>query len=440
MGFEPFEHQREILEDTHRFKCMALGRQFGKTTLEAADNCCIGCLGGHVWCVAPTYDLADVLFNQCMTFCADGARPFHQFVESINIGRGSKHIRFKSGGLIRPRSSENPKTLVGEALDKISFDEAAKEPNIQVVDKYLSACLSNRQGSLSLISTPEAKNWFYFEWLKGRKGLSRNSEYKSWQYRSIDSPVFGGGGLFGLREWANKKNTLPDLIFRQEYGAEFLADGGMVFRNIDECSTCKTYDSPKPFVRYVMGVDIARVVDWTVITIMEADTRRVAYMERFNQIDWVVQRRRIWELCNRWMCPVLLDSTGPGDVFLSELQHMDFPMGVRGLLFTQPSKSFLVNTLSLAFQNKEIEIPEDGAVLRHELEIFRTERLPGGKLRYSAPTGEHDDACMSLALAYEMCLRHGSRAAAPIETTERHIVNPDNPFGQVDWGNLNANN
>jgi hypothetical protein len=56
--------------------------------------------------------------------------------------------------------------------------------------------------------------------------------------------------------------------------------------------------------------------------------------------------------------------------------------------------------LAVAIQQKRIAIPKDGP-LRVELESFEYEHTRTG-VRYSAPTGEHDDCVMALALAVRL--------------------------------------
>ena len=62
----------------------------------------------------------------------------------------------------------------------------------------------------------------------------------------------------------------------------------------------------------------------------------------------------------------------------------------------------------LAFERGEIKIIPD-PVLIAELQAFEMERLPSGMLRYSAPSGYHDDCVMSLALAW-----HGVYDTGPL--------------------------
>lgn len=53
----------------------------------------------------------------------------------------------------------------------------------------------------------------------------------------------------------------------------------------------------------------------------------------------------------------------------------------------------------MAFERGDIRIPND-PVLVSELVAYQAERLPSGLLRYGAPSGQHDDTVMALAMAW----------------------------------------
>ena len=73
---------------------------------------------------------------------------------------------------------------------------------------------------------------------------------------------------------------------------------------------------------------------------------------------------------------------------------------VVGFQFTNASKAVIVEALALAFERKEIRIPDD-PVLIGELLVFEGNRGPSGLIRYEAPPGFHDDCVMALALAWQ---------------------------------------
>ena len=63
------------------------------------------------------------------------------------------------------------------------------------------------------------------------------------------------------------------------------------------------------------------------------------------------------------------------------------------------SKAQAIEALALAFERGDIRIPND-PVLVSELVAYQAEKLPSGQLRYGAPSGQHDDTVMALAMAW----------------------------------------
>ena len=63
------------------------------------------------------------------------------------------------------------------------------------------------------------------------------------------------------------------------------------------------------------------------------------------------------------------------------------------------SKSQAIEALALAFERGDIRILND-PVMVSELVAYQAERLPSGLLRYGAPSGQHDDTVMALAMAW----------------------------------------
>jgi len=79
-----------------------------------------------------------------------------------------------------------------------------------------------------LISTPKGKGYF-FDLFK--RGKVPTADYQSWNMPSWANPLLDRGVIEQERE------RLPDRVFRQEFGAEFIEGSGAVFRNIRESAT-----------------------------------------------------------------------------------------------------------------------------------------------------------------------------------------------------------
>ncbi len=181
---------------------------------------------------------------------------------------------------------------------------------------------------------------------------------------------------------------MPDNVFRELYLAEPSDDGSSPFgiTAIRECVQPLSNQKPVFF-----GVDLAKSVDWTVIIGLDA-SRQVCRFERF-QKPWNETIDFVRRVCGDTR--TLVDSTGVGDVVLEALQaHRR--TNFEGFHFSSTSKQQLMEGLAVAIQRQEIGFP--GGVIVSELESFEYEFTRSG-VRYSAPSGMHDDCVCALALA-----------------------------------------
>ncbi len=78
------------------------------------------------------------------------------------------------------------------------------------------------------------------------------------------------------------------------------------------------------------------------------------------------------------------------------------------MIFSNKSKSEMVNQMILAFQKQEISLPNWPEMVR-ELDSYEVVTTPLGNYRYSAPEGGgvHDDIVVSLMLANGGALEYG---------------------------------
>jgi hypothetical protein len=195
--------------------------------------------------------------------------------------------------------------------------------------------------------------------------------------------------------------------YQQEILAEFLSGEGAVFRYIDERATLTVQNAPLPDHRYVFGVDWAQSKDFTVIVVMDSTTREMMCYDRFNGIDWSLQRGRLRALYDKWKPQIIIaESNSVGSPNIEALQREGLP--VRAFETTATSKPPLIESLVLAFDRDEIKVLND-RILKNELMAYERKVSPTtGRSQYSAPEGLHDDTVMALALAW-----HGSTAPRP---------------------------
>jgi hypothetical protein len=190
---------------------------------------------------------------------------------------------------------------------------------------------------------------------------------------------------------------MPERIFMQEVMAEFIEDAGGIFRNIRQAATATEQQAAIPGHQYVFGVDWGKHNDFTVITVIDVTLGAMAAMDRFNQIDYTLQSGRLKAMAAKFNpSSIIAESNAMGEPIIETLQRDGLP--VQSFTTTNATKARIIEDLALAFENNTLAILDDPA-LTGELMAYEASRLPSGLLRYSAPSGIHDDCVMSLALA-----------------------------------------
>ena len=391
IGWKPFKKQREIIKayDSPKIRDIriAAGTRFGKSMLCAylalrellkTDR--------HVWIVAPTYDLSQRVFNHVVKWLSNAWPETQAWVQTRPIPQIRNPF---TGSFVQCKSAENPAGLLGEELDLAIVDEAARMPRgKEIWEGYIYGRLVSRQGKSVMISTPFGQNWFYHEYLRCKHA----KDGKSFHFTSKD------GVSVTKKEWKRAEDLLPKQVFMQEYMASFLPDAAAVFRGVDEIVKDDCLKDASPNHYYVMGVDLGKHEDFTVICVIDKYNNNVVYFDRFRRIDWPFQKKRIIAVAKRYNnARIIVDSTSIGEPIKEDLER-EAGLIVDDFYFTNRSKKELVEKLSIFIEQKYIFIPNN-EVLIDELKSFGYQLTPSGNVKYSAPEGFHDDCVMALALA-----------------------------------------
>jgi hypothetical protein len=146
-----------------------------------------------------------------------------------------------------------------------------------------------------------------------------------------------------------------------------------------------------------MGVDLAKVTDYTVITVYDRSTNSQVFQDRFQTLEWPFQKRRIKAVAEHYKhALVVLDATGVGDPIADDLLRSG--VAVEPFKITSISKKEIIEKLSIWIEQRRITIlPISETKL--EFDNFSYELSPSGKISYGAPNGFHDDIVISHALA-----------------------------------------
>jgi len=181
---------------------------------------------------------------------------------------------------------------------------------------------------------------------------------------------------------------MPDALVDQEYYCKFIENATNFFRNIgDTCILQPQIENP--LYMYQMGVDLAKYQDFTVISVINLHTFEQVYLERFNQLDWNIQKARIEAVYHRFNRPVgFIDATGVGDPIVEDLNNR----GIRleAYKFTEQTRKDLLTNMALKLEQRNVTLL-DNDILEQEMSYFQYELTANGKLKIKVPDGLHDD-------------------------------------------------
>lgn len=378
-GYKPHKTQREIHDAINhgheKYYALNIGRQFGKTLLGINQLLywAINDKGCKIAWITPVYKQGKKVFSELeRAVTRSGLFTFNKS-DLIVTGFGSS-IEFFSG--------ERPDNIRGNTFDYMVVDEMAFTRQ-ELWDEVLSATVMVKGKKVIFISTPKGKNHFH------RICMQHNYDerYAYFHYSSYDNP------MIDPRELDERKRSLPDHIFRQEYLAEFLDNGSGLFKNVAQCVKPIT-----PGSKAYAGLDIGRADDYTVLTILDEQGQQI-YVNRWRHDEWNKIIDKVADVINKYRATTLIEVNNQGDIFHEMLRDK-----CRNLIvpFTTTSKTkpMIIEDLAIAFEQREITL-QDVDWLIDELENFTyIYNVNTRAVQYSAPIGLHDDGVMSLALAW----------------------------------------
>ncbi len=346
-----------------------------------------------------TLDQAKIIFENVIRL-AKGKPDLDRMVKEVKF-TPFPHIVFGNGAIFWARSTQRRgEYLLGRDYDYFNFDEVAFEPHPEyVVNQVIVMRLADRAGVLDFTSTPKGKNWFYRKCCELQKnpnlGYVQNGD-------SRENPNISQEYL------ARKMKSLSPNMIEQNIKGLFIDDANQVIKEEyirDAMNASTGLSGPVVGHRYCHGWDLARKRTFTVgITLdITAKPYQVVAWERF-QREWKDVYAAVRIRHKEYGGEVIIDSTGLGDVVLSELSNIrpvGFNFGERG----GKAKSELIANLEKMHALGEVAYPyieqtkEDGELwsLQDELHNFYWDN------------NQECDAVMALALALWL-VRQGEKS------------------------------
>lgn len=390
--YKPRPWQLEYLKAPQRFKICVWHRRAGKSKTALNEQIRKTQLKkGVYYTFAPTYRQAKQIYFDALV-------KEHVPVEIVDkINDSELAVYYKNGSIQRFAGCEDVDKHRGINPIDVVFDEFSEEPPA-IWEAVIQPVLRENKGTATFIFTPKGKN---HSWKLLQMAKDNPEEWWSSVKGVQDTHVFTDEELLEI-----KRNT-PQALYAQEYECSFIEGAGQFFRRINQ----NTYDQNKILPEqgdFQLGVDLAKYQDWTVITPFNLN-HFIAYpQERFNQVDWNLQKARIEASARRHAAIdthesalIWPDATGVGDPVVEDLKARGLRIGgenQEGFKFSETSRTNLLNNLAILLEQDKIKIPDDDGLIS-ELEAFTYSLTDRGKIRVGVPEGMHDDRVMSLALA-----------------------------------------
>ena len=224
-GYVPHKGQERLHfpKKDARFLVAVCGRRWGKSVAASKEiEISLNNSKTRSWVVAPTYQTAEKVFREVWHTCIQNPDPSMN-IPTRRASYKDMYIETKTGSIFEAKSADNPNSLVGEGLDLLILDEAAKQKE-RVWEMYLRPTLSDRKGKAMFITTPEGYNWVYDLYLRGKE----DEEWLSFNSPSWENQYAYPEGINDSDLLEAKRNMSPE-IFDQEYGSLFTSFAGRVY-------------------------------------------------------------------------------------------------------------------------------------------------------------------------------------------------------------------
>jgi len=372
----------DILDSKAKFHILNASRQSGKSYLISYLAFIFALFNNdNILVISPSYDQARIIFDNIIT-----KKSFHQFFENVKHST-PKEILLKTGSRISFKSAERPDSLRGSSNKVVIIDEYAFTKADLMSTVVRPSTAAKKGAKIVVASTPKGTaNSFYELATLGLDDTMTNYEYHKMHY--TDNPYYD------LKEVDDARMSLPDNIFKQEYEAEFIEDGGDVFKDFDRLSTIKFNIKPIKLGKYYAGIDWGKASDSTVLTILDSNKKQV-FVDEFKG-DWTKQANDLGLVLNQYKPLVYAESNGVGDPAIEHLKK--YYSNVKEFIMSNSSKKEIVEGLRMSIMKGDVELQKNKSQFT-QMSNYTYSMTKTGLITYHHRPGEHDDYVDCLAIA-----------------------------------------
>jgi len=385
-GIKPYPKQKEvllsILKGEEKYHTVLASRQVGKSILmmNLMLYYAINNEKARILFVSPVYSQISKVLQQIV----EALQPTG-IIKKANLS--DYEIRLTNGSVMWFRSAERSDSIRGLSIQYLFIDEAGDVKTTDFQTSILPTITAMGK-KVIIAGTPKKKNFLHSYYMMGQSEDFPN--HKSYHFTAEESPFISKEFL------EEQRRTLPDAIYKQEFMAEYQDNDGQVFQSLDR--VCILNEWLKPNGRVFAGLDVGTKDDYTVLTMMD-ENGRVVHIWRERHLTYSKIVEMVVSKCKAWnVVGLTIETNSIGDVIYETISKQ--LKGVEPFITTNQSKELMIRRLIGDIQDAALELPSPNLIpeLYNELEAYEYVLLPSGAIRYTHPSGWHDDMVDSLAI------------------------------------------
>ena len=390
----------------------------------------LGRFKGGLWVgmFAPTESQAETLFSRTVTrLTSERAQEVLGDPEiddtAAKVGGVTKMIRLKKSGSTLTMMTANPRAKIESKSFHVVVIDECQEADDYIVTKSISPMLAYYAGTMIKTGTPtSSKNNFYKAiQLNKRKATARGARQNhfQWDWKDV-AKINPDYNKFIKKEMLRIGEDSDE--FQMSYNCKWLLERGMFVTSgvMDELG-----DTSQELVKVwhqtpvVVGIDPARKMDSTVVTVVWVDWDRPDEFGYFDHrvLNWLELQGDDWEeqyfqivnfLSNYDVLAIGIDANGVGDAVAQRLKVLMPRAEVIPLTSSQKEQSERFKHLLQLIGRRMISFPNHAKTRRLRIHKRFVQQMTDAEIQYKGPTfmvaapnetHAHDDFVDSLAIA-----------------------------------------
>lgn len=209
LDYLPRPYQREMHDDTTRFKVIVLHRRAGKTVYAIQQ------LIKDIWTCSlkkPQGAYIAPLYSQAKRIAWNYLMDFTRVIPGMVYNQSELTAIFPGGARIMLLGADNPDNIRGMYFDSVVMDEVA-QMSPRVFSEVVRPALADRKGKCTFLGTPMGQNLFYELYEKARDAKDWDRYLLKWNDTNILDP----------EEVEAARQEMSESEFEQEFECSWTA-------------------------------------------------------------------------------------------------------------------------------------------------------------------------------------------------------------------------